>query len=425
MLYQIQPSPGLLILLCSVSSVFCLCPLKCSCYIKNRNVDCSGRSLTALPHGLQDNITHLNLSYNSLSDLDHQLSRFTNLRSLDLSHNLLKNLPSHLPRSLWEVYAANNNIKVLHKLDTAYQWNLRVLDVSRNSLQRTVFINNTLISLQSLNLSNNQLWTVPTNMPSNILLIDLSYNSLIQILSGTFVRMPKLQTLYLHNNRFAYIPNNAFDHLTHVKITLYNNPWSCEDTQSINYLLKWVEEKNNIIGYPCANETNGHSPKHHSTTDKAPNKITSQDIPLQTTSHSLFMEAQESKLHKKRKYPEVLTAPHFNATDILLSSTESNLFIEGGSGMMHLDFNNFGREMDNHRDSNEIEVIETYDHTIMLSSDNTAHNGPEVIVPSTPVYVMIQATTIILNDHAPSTEAQKCMCIAISLLLLLLILRTV
>ncbi|XP_075051039.1 oligodendrocyte-myelin glycoprotein [Mixophyes fleayi] len=425
--YQIKLSPGLLILLCSVPNIFCICPLKCSCYIKNRNVDCSGRSLTALPHGLQDNITHLNLSYNHLTDLDHQLSRFTNLRFIDLSHNSLKNLPSHLPRSLWEVYAANNNIKVLHKLDTAYQWNLKVLDVSRNSLQRSVFINNTLISLQFLNLSNNQLWTVPTNLPTNTQVIDLSYNSLIQILPGTLVRMAKLHTLYLHNNRFAYIPNNAFYHMTHLKkITLYNNPWSCKDTQNMNYLLKWVGERNNAIGYPCANETNEHKTEQHSTTYKASNKVTTDDIPLLATIHNLLLEVQDTKLHKKIQYTEVLTAPYFNTSDILPASTEGNLFIEEGSGLIYLDFNNFGTEIDKHINSNEIEEMETYDSTVMQSADKGIPNsGPALITPSTTESAVIQATTIKLNDHAPPTEAQKCMCFAISFLLLLLILRTV
>ncbi|XP_068121430.1 oligodendrocyte-myelin glycoprotein [Hyperolius riggenbachi] len=424
--YQIKSSPGLLMLLCTVPNIFCLCPLKCFCLMKNRNVDCSSRNLTALPYGIQDNITHLNLSYNQLSNLDHQMTRFTNLRSLDLSNNLLKNLPSHLPRSLWELYASNNNIQVLHKLDTAYQWNLKVLDVSRNSLQRTIFINNTLISLHFLNLSYNHLWTVPTNMPSNTLTVDLSYNSLIQILPGTLVRMPKLQKLYLHNNRFTYIPNNAFDCLTHLEeITLYNNPWSCKDTQDMNYLYKWMEKNNNVIGLPCVNERYEITTKPLSHKYKAQNGVTDDDIPLFTTSHSLFLEVQETKLHKKIQYPEVLTEDPFNIS-IVHESTDDSLIDESSAdGMIHIDFNTFGTERDNHDNSSETEETELYDSTAILSNEILTDDGPDLIMPSTTVSVLLKATTVQLNDHTQSSAAQKDKCLAILFLLLYFVFRTV
>ncbi|XP_073520679.1 oligodendrocyte-myelin glycoprotein [Phyllobates terribilis] len=411
------PFPGLLIMLFSVPNIFCLCPLTCACSIRNRNVDCSGSSLTALPHGLQDNITQLNLSHNYLTNLDHQLTRFTNLRALDLSHNLLRSLPSHLPRSLWEVYAAHNNITMLHKLDTAYQWNLKVLDISKNSLQRTIFINNTLISLQLLNLSHNQLWTVPTNMPSNVLTIDLSHNSITQILPGTLVRMPKLQTLYLHNNRFTYIPNNAFDQMIHIKeVTLHNNPWSCEDTENMDYLIQWVNAKKNLN--PCANITREQITELLLTPYEATNKATTDEIPSLATTQSHFLEVQEIKLYKKVQFSEALpTSPLITTDHILLTSTEDSQFTDEGSadGMIHLDFNNFGKEMDNFLSSNEVEEIEMYSPTVTLSTDNgisnvilstdndVPNNGPEVAMPSTTERV--HSTTVKLND-VPSSAAQ-------------------
>ncbi|NWR67445.1 OMGP protein, partial [Bucorvus abyssinicus] len=256
--YQIlNTSTCLLVLLFFIPTVLGICPSNCTCSGNDRNVDCSGRNLTILPHGLQDNITYLNLSFNQFIDLDHQLTRFTNLRTLDISNNLLKNVPAHLPKSLWELYAINNNIKVLQKLDTAYQWNLKVLDVSRNMVERAVLINNTLSSLKFLNLSSNKLWTVPTNMPYNIETVDLSNNFLSQILPGTLVRLRHLTSLYLHNNKFTYIPDKAFDQLFQLQVvTLYNNPWSCSDKQNIPYLLKWVQgTAASVVGAPCANQS--------------------------------------------------------------------------------------------------------------------------------------------------------------------------
>ncbi|NWR34214.1 OMGP protein, partial [Tachuris rubrigastra] len=255
--YQIlNTSTCLLVLLVFLPTGLGICPSSCTCSGNDRNVDCSGRNLTVLPQGLQDNLTYLNLSFNQFVDLDHQLTRFTNLRTLDISSNWLKNVPAHLPKSLWELYATNNNIKVLQKLDTAYQWNLRVLDVSRNMVERAVLINNTLSSLKFLNLSSNKLWTVPTNIPYNIEIVDLSNNFLSQILPGTLVRLQHLTSLYLHNNKFSYIPDKAFDQLLQLQVvTLYNNPWSCSDKQNIPYVLQWVQgTAARVLGAPCAHQ---------------------------------------------------------------------------------------------------------------------------------------------------------------------------
>lgn len=219
-------------------------------------MDCSGRNLTTLPPGLQENIIHLNLSYNHFTDLHNQLTPYTNLRTLDISNNRLESLPAQLPRSLWNMSAANNNIKLLDKSDTAYQWNLKYLDVSKNMLEKVVLIKNTLRSLEVLNLSSNKLWTVPTNMPSKLHIVDLSNNSLTQILPGTLINLTNLTHLYLHNNKFTFIPDQSFDQLLQLQeITLHNNRWSCDHTQNITYLLKWMmETKAHVIGIPCSKQ---------------------------------------------------------------------------------------------------------------------------------------------------------------------------
>jgi oligodendrocyte myelin glycoprotein len=152
--------------------------------------------------------------------------------------------------------AANNNIKLLDKSDTAYQWNLKYLDVSKNMLEKVVLIKNTLRSLEVLNLSSNKLWTVPTNMPSKLHIVDLSNNSLTQILPGTLINLTNLTHLYLHNNKFTFIPEQSFDQLLQLQeITLHNNRWSCDHKQNITYLLKWVmETKAHVIGTPCSKQ---------------------------------------------------------------------------------------------------------------------------------------------------------------------------
>lgn len=188
-----------------------------------------------------------------MQGLDGQLSIYAHLRTLDLSYNRLESLPPALPRSLWDLRAAGNHLRTLDKNDTAYHWNLKVLDLSDNELERVVFINNTLLSLQALNLSYNRFWTVPTNIPHNLQRIDLSHNYLVQILPGTLDRLPKLAQLYLHANRFSWLPEGIFDKLNGLEvITLGDNPWACEEEENIARLLKWAEQTHaTVFGCPC------------------------------------------------------------------------------------------------------------------------------------------------------------------------------
>ncbi|XP_041948348.1 oligodendrocyte-myelin glycoprotein-like [Alosa sapidissima] len=230
-----------------------LCPPPCACSESHREVDCSWRGLRLLPSGLQHNVHALNLSHNRLTDLDRVLSPFSHLRSLDVSHNRLSRLPAELPRSLWELWASGNRLRLLHKNDTAYHWNLRLLDLSANKLERVVFINNTLPALRTLDLSRNRFWTVPTNIPRHVETVDLSHNTLVQVLPGSLDQLGRLQRLYLHANRFSAVSEGTLERLAALRlITLGDNPWACDEQRNISYLLSWLRRTHaSVLGCPC------------------------------------------------------------------------------------------------------------------------------------------------------------------------------
>lgn len=233
--------------------VLAVCPSMCSCSHSHREVDCSRRGLRRLPDGLQYNLRTLNLSHNRFHNLGEELGAYTHLRILDLSHNRLSRLPANLPRSLWRLYAASNRIQLLDKNDTAYQWNLRMLDLSNNKLERAIFINNTLTSLCTLNLSHNQFWTLPTNLPMRLEIIDLSHNLLVKVLPGSLDRLPRLTHFYLHANRFSTLPFGVLDKATSLRIiNLGNNPWACHLYDDISYLISWTQHTPaRVLGCPC------------------------------------------------------------------------------------------------------------------------------------------------------------------------------
>ncbi|XP_026228559.1 oligodendrocyte-myelin glycoprotein-like [Anabas testudineus] len=244
---------GLLLVSLLVLHVLAVCPSMCSCGRSHREVDCSWRGLRQLPEGLQHNMRSLNLSHNRFHNLDGQLTSYTHLRILDLSHNRLGHLPTGLPRSLWQLYAASNRLQLLDKNDTAYQWNLRLLDLSNNKLQRATFINNTLINLCTLNLSNNIFWTLPTNLPIHLEALDLSHNLLVKVLPGSLDRLSRLTYLYLHANRFFTLPFGVLNKMTSLRlITLGDNPWACHLHTNITYLLSWIQHTPaRVLGCPC------------------------------------------------------------------------------------------------------------------------------------------------------------------------------
>lgn len=255
-LLKLPPNEALLELLLVLLlglRVLAVCPSVCSCSRSHREVDCSWRGLRQLPNGLQHNLRSLNLSHNRFHNLDGQLTPYTHLRVLDLSHNRLSHLPTDLPRSLWQLYAASNRIQLLDKNDTVYQWNLRTLDLSNNKLERAIFINNTLINLCTLNLSYNHFWTLPTNMPAHLETIDLSHNLLVKALPGSLDRLPKLTHLYLHANRFSTVPFGVLDKMASLRlITLGDNPWACHLYDDITYLLSWTQRTPaHVLGCPC------------------------------------------------------------------------------------------------------------------------------------------------------------------------------
>ncbi|XP_029028850.1 oligodendrocyte-myelin glycoprotein-like [Betta splendens] len=230
-----------------------VCPSPCSCAPSHREADCSRRGLRLLPGGLQRDVRALNLSHNRLQSLDAQLSAYTHLRVLDLSHNRLGRLPAGLPRSLWQLHVAANRLQVLDKEDTVHQWNLRALDLSGNRLRRAVFINNTLSSLCTLNLSRNSFWTLPTNLPAHLQAVDLSHNLLVKVLPGSLDRLPRLSYLYLQANRLSSVPPAALDKLPSLRlINLADNPWACDLQANVSYLLGWSQQTPaRVLGCPC------------------------------------------------------------------------------------------------------------------------------------------------------------------------------
>jgi len=123
----------------------------------------------------------LNLSNRKLEMVPMKVAQCVNLRSLDLSNNLL------------------TDVSALKNLQ-----NLQKLNISNNRLQSISAVL-VLKKLQSLDASNNSISMLPSILGQRLRDLDLS-NNRISVLDGQFVT--KLDSLNLQNNALSVIPEN-------------------------------------------------------------------------------------------------------------------------------------------------------------------------------------------------------------------------
>ncbi|XP_044079424.1 oligodendrocyte-myelin glycoprotein-like isoform X2 [Siniperca chuatsi] len=390
--------------------VLAVCPSMCSCSRSHREVDCSWRGLRQLPDGLQHNMRSLNLSHNRFHNLDGQLTAYTHLRFLDMSHNRLSHLPTGLPRSLWHLYAASNRLQLLDKNDTVYQWNLRILDLSNNKLERAIFINNTLTNLCTVNLSHNHFWTLPTNMPVHLETIDLSHNLLVKVLPGSLDRLLRLTHFYLHANRFSTLPFGVLDKMTSLRvITLGDNPWACHLYADITYLLSWTQHTPaRVLGCPCHTQPvcggvhPGRTRGWHFASYNLP-PLAASAMPSQASVTGWWYLSVSALLSTPHTPKETTQHHPFTATPISIStlpprSTGTRLTINHLSAAEHM----------LHTDSHLISGTEEASPTDSLHNTHTSFFSDTSFITETPIRAdMTLATDRFFTTESSSVQTKK------------------
>nr|DAD21442.1 TPA_asm: hypothetical protein HUJ06_022905 [Nelumbo nucifera] len=154
-------------------------------------------------------LNSLDISHNALArTLPQTMSSLSNVRTIDLSFNKLTGSLPKLPPNLVEL-AIRANFLSGSLLQSSFQGSsqLEVVELGANMfsgvLNSWFFL---LPSLQQVDLSNNsftrlEIWK-PSNKDSNLVAVDLGFNSLEGYLPVNFASFPLLSSLSLRHNRF-------------------------------------------------------------------------------------------------------------------------------------------------------------------------------------------------------------------------------
>ncbi|XP_034950700.1 leucine-rich repeat-containing protein 40-like [Chelonus insularis] len=191
----------------------------------------------------------LNLSSNSITNIDSEVENLLDLVELDIHDNLLENLPNQI-RSLLKLKILNLSHNKLTEVNINLYTleNLRQLNLSYNSLQKLDPAIGDLVMLESLNLSHNNLKELPVGLGYLVRLcnLDLSHNLLVE-LPPDIMSMRVLKTLDASSNHLEVIP--AFGELRKLEtLNLQDNNLSVfPNMTGCTALRELLLSNNNIV----------------------------------------------------------------------------------------------------------------------------------------------------------------------------------
>ncbi|KAL1785015.1 extracellular matrix protein 2 [Sigmodon hispidus] len=152
----------------------------------------------------------LELEGNNLSEINVNPLAFKNLKSLSylrLGKNRFRIIPQGLPASIEELYLENNQIEEITEICFNHTRKINMIVLRYNKIEESriaplAWINQE--NLESIDLSYNKLYHVPSYLPKSLLHLVLIGNQIERIPGYVFGHMePGLEYLYLSFNRLA------------------------------------------------------------------------------------------------------------------------------------------------------------------------------------------------------------------------------
>ncbi|CAD5211200.1 unnamed protein product [Bursaphelenchus okinawaensis] len=201
----------------------------------------------------QHKLQHLSLKHNEFEFINNQLfSTSLYLKTIDLSMNSIIEIHVEAFQKatyLKHIFLTDNRLTNIWRDTFANQKKIELLDLSHNfitNVEAGVFGRN---NVANINLSFNNLSSIPTkalsSVPSSLLTLELSHNSIRSVERNDFLELTTLETLIISNNRIEIIEANAFAQLSRLrKLDLSGNPITTWHPQALNKISPSLEELN-------------------------------------------------------------------------------------------------------------------------------------------------------------------------------------
>ncbi|NWX43374.1 NEPN protein, partial [Steatornis caripensis] len=154
-------------------------------------------------------LTYLSMADNKLNSFPTNFfASFQNLRFLSLSGNFLTKVPLDLPKSLLSLKLEKNRLKTIRLGDMKHLENLSEFFLSENQLT-SIDGAQLLPNLTTLELSKNQLHTMPLRLPGRLQKLDCSNNLIQRVTAQEFQGLQDLKHLFLDNNAVSMFEAGA------------------------------------------------------------------------------------------------------------------------------------------------------------------------------------------------------------------------
>ncbi|NXD66726.1 NEPN protein, partial [Eolophus roseicapillus] len=154
-------------------------------------------------------LKYLSMADNKLNSFPTNFfASFQNLQFLSLSGNFLTKVPLDLPKSLLSLKLEKNQLKTIRLRDMKHLENLYEFFLSENQLTSIDGVQ-LLPNLTTLELSKNQLHTMPIRLPGRLQKLDCSSNLIQRVTAQDFQGLQDLKHLFLDNNAVSMFEAGA------------------------------------------------------------------------------------------------------------------------------------------------------------------------------------------------------------------------
>ncbi|NWR67480.1 NEPN protein, partial [Bucorvus abyssinicus] len=154
-------------------------------------------------------LKYLSMAGNKLNSFPTNFfGSFQNLQFLSLSGNLLTKMPLDLPKTLLSLKLEKNQLRTVRLQDMKHLGNLCEFFLSENQLT-SIDGAQLLPNLTTLELSKNQLHTVPLRLPGRLQKLDCSNNLIQRVTAQDFQGLQDLKHLFLDNNAVSMFEAGA------------------------------------------------------------------------------------------------------------------------------------------------------------------------------------------------------------------------